>query len=426
MIEVCKLLFDFFFYYTISGFYFYIFTRTYPVILGIVILAVSIIVHVLVKNLFGKGGGTVWPDRINVLNRMVCCALPVTMLFFRPTVWQLVQYIPAWGFLGFSIWTGTLHTGRSEFGHHFGFTGKLLLLMLPGFISFSGGGMAFNSAAFDGAAMYLVVYLMLGVSLMRMLREAGKLHRGRTLAMLLALFGVSMALFSLQALNVLASAMGFLYKNIIVNIILAVVFALGTVLYGVVWVFRKIFSLFGGAPEPFEAETEMGGSFEQIFGKQEFIDKGIPAWLIFLGYAILALALCAVVFLIFRRLLGRKTAVEKKSLYTEARESIRAEERRREGGVLRPKDPRLAVRWYYRKFLKEGQRRGAARTASDTSLAVAEKCAPLFLPADSAEQLRGVYIGARYSETEAVPPEAADEAAALWRSMKKSKAKTQE
>ena len=423
MIEVCKLLFDLFFYYTISGFYLHIFTGTPPVIWGMLILAASIIIYVFVQNRLGKGSEAVKPGSKIDLSRIVCCVIPVTLLLFRPTIWQLVQYIPAWGFLGFSIWTGSLHTGKAEFKDHFGFTGKLLLLMLPGFISVGRNGTAFNGSAFDSAVIYLVVYLMLGICLMRMLREEGKLHRGRTLFMLLALFGVSLTLFSLQALDALAAAVGFIYKNIIVNIIFAVVFALGAIFYGIAWIFQKIFSLFGGDSELFEVKIDMSGSAEQIFGPQEFTDNGIPAWLVFLGYAVLALAVCAVVFLIFRRLRGRKPSAEKKSLYTEERENIQAEERRREGGLLRPKDSRLAVRWYYRKFLKEGTRRGAERGAADTSLAVAEKYAPLFPPPDSAEQLRNVYIGARYNENGTVTPEDADRAAALWKKMKKSQVK---
>ena len=421
MIEVCKLLFDLFFYYTISGFYLYIFTETSPLSWGAVILSFLVILHVFVKYRLRKGGDTIKPVRRIDPVGIVCCIIPVTVLFFRPTLWQLVQYIPAWGFLGFSIWTGALHTTKTDFKDHFRFTGKLLLLMLPGFISFGR-----NIAAFNGAVMYLVAYLMLGIGLMRMLREAGKLHRGRTLVMLLALFGASLALFSLQALDLLAASVGFVYKNIIVNIIFAIVFVIGFLVHGVVWILQKIISLFGGDPERLAVEFDLTGSAEQIFGKQEFTDNGVPTWLVFLGYAVLAFAVCAVVFLIFRRLLGRKTVVEKKSLYTEERESIQAEERRREGGLRRPKDPRLAVRWYYRKFLKEGTRRGAERGVADTSLTVAENYAPLFPPVDSAELLRSLYIGARYNETGAVSPEDADKAAAMWKRMKKSQVKPQE
>ena len=421
MIEVCKLLFDFFFYYTVSGFYLYIFTETRPSSFGILILAAAVVIYVFVKLRLEMDGDRISRDRINNLNRILCCALPISILLFRPTVWQLVQYLPAWGFLGFSVWTGSLHIDKTEFREHFGFTGKLLLLILPGFISFSRCG-----AAFDGAVIYLVGYLAFGISLMRMLREEGKLHRGQTLAMLLALFCVSLALFALQALDLLTATVGFLYKNIIAQIFLGIIYALSAVVYGIIWVFQKLRALFSGNSEPITFKLNIDIPAEQLLEQRDYVDNAPPTWLIFLGCAALALVVCGVVFLIFRRLRGKKNRADKKALYTESRENLQTAVPRRESGLLRPKEPRLAVRWYYRKFLREGLRRGAAHGDADTSLAVAEKYSPLFSPSDGAEQLRGVYIGARYNENATVPQKDADKAAALWRELKKSKVKPQE
>ena len=317
MIAACKLLFDLSFYYTISGFYLYMITETPASGWGFVLLAGAAVIHVLVKTRLDRGGAS---GMGGSLNRIICCLLPLALLFFRPTIGQLVQFLPAWGYIGFSIMTGSLETTKAEFRQHFGLTAKLLLLIAPGFFIVSR-----CFAAFNISLMYFVPFLLLGIALMRMLREEGRLPRGQTLAILLGLFGVSAALFALQVLNGFAATAGFLYEKILSKIIFGIVVVLGSALYGLMWLLRPLLALFKEDSGENAAEISLESGIEYLMGEQEFIDSAFPKWVVYLGYALLAIAVCAVVFLIFRRLLGARKSAEKKSLYSEERESLRDE-----------------------------------------------------------------------------------------------------
>jgi hypothetical protein len=89
----------------------------------------------------------------------------------------------------------------------------------------------------------------------------------------------------------------------------------------------------------------------------------------------------------------------------------------KKGGIFRPRDPRLAVRWYYRKYLKEGVIRGALPSRADTSRRILHKYSPFF-PAEGAEKLRELYIVSRYNYGKEISKTDADNAAKAWREIK--------
>jgi len=123
-----------------------------------------------------------------------------------------------------------------------------------------------------------------------------------------------------------------------------------------------------------------------------------------------------IMFLILRRLLGSRLAASKTRFYTEERERVQLREKQKVGGLLRPKDPRLAVRWYYRKFLKEGVTRGGRQGVADTSLSILRRFEHLFPDGGSAE-LRDVYIMARYNYRKEPTKADVEATAKIWREM---------
>lgn len=412
MIEICKILFDLCFYYTLSGFYLYIFTLNYPSRWGVPALILSAGIYIALskrkRNEVNDGGSA---KSIIKPGAVVCSALPGLLLIFDIPLWQILQFLPAWLYLGFSLCWNRIYTDGREFSSHFSFTGKVLLAVIPGFVAMNRSG-----GAITGAIPYLIIYLLTGVCLMRILREEGKVNGGRNIAVLLILLASSIALAVLQTPQLLLGAVGFIYQEIISKILYYALLAIGAVVYGVFYVFRWIISLLGNDAHEVDIDTDL--SAQSIFGDEaDIITAGTPAWLEVAAIILLALAVSFVIFLIMRRLLGNKPDSRKTKYYTEERENMKKTERGAAPGILRPRDPRNAIRWYYRKYLREGVSRGAEYTSADTSIDVLKKLSACF-PEDETGTLRDLYIEARYRYNKAVLKNDADKAAEIWRKLK--------
>ena len=415
MIGICKILFDLSFYYTLSGFYLYLFSGTYPSIWGVPVLMLSALVYMAIANRKPNING---PSKRKILRPgiLLCCALPGLLLVFSPAILQIIQYLPAWAFFGYTIWNGLVNTDRKMFEDHFGFTGKLYLLLLFGILAINTKRLG---AALTGAIPYLIIYLLTGVCLMRILREDGKLTKGRNVAILLALLFGSIALAGLQTPQLILNIVGFLYRNVIAWVIVGVVVAVGTIVYGIISIFAKLFSFLNIGNSG--VNMDPAGFAQDILGEDvEIIAGQFPAWLRIAAAMLLVLAVAYVIFLIMRKLLGKKSDEKKRDFYTEEHENLQRRERSMRNGLLRPKDPRQAVRWYYRKYLKEGaSKRKQKPIPADTSMDILQKYSPFF-PENEAEELRELYIIARYRQSLDIPRTAADTARDLWDKMMRS------
>ena len=413
MISICKILFDMCFYYTISGYFLYLLSGIYPSVWGLPALMLSVIAYVAI---FSRNSGVDDPEerRIFKPGTIICCALPGLLFIFEPALWQIIQYLPAWAFFGYTIWNGLVHTDRTMFREHFGFTGKLYLLALFGIFAITTKRVG---GAITGAIPYLIIYLLTGICLMRILREDGKLKKSRNVAVLLLLLVGSIALAGLQTPQLILSVVGFIYRNVIAWVLVGAAVALGAIVYGIITVFAKIFSFLkiGNG----EVNVDPGGIAQDIFGEDAAAMAGqFPAWLKIVLAVLLVLAVVFVVFLILRRLLGKKQEDERREFHTEEQEILQKRDRHARGGMLRPKDPRQALRWYYRKYLKEGtQKRGEKPIPSDTSLDILQHFSPFF-PENEAKELRVLYIMARYRHSEEIPKVAVDTAHELWAKLK--------
>jgi len=417
MIGICKILFDLCFYYTLSGFFFYLLSGSNPSVWGVPVLMFSMIAYMATIHRKSDDDS---PEGKKVIRPgiIIFCLLPGLILAFRPTIWQICQYLPAWAFFGYTIWNGLVNTDRGAFEGHFSFTGKLYFLTLFGIFAISSGRIG---NAVLGAIPYLIIYLLTGVCLMRVLREEGKLTKGRNIAVLLLLLAASITLASLQTPQLILGAVGFIYRNVISWIIIGAAYALGVIIFSIGKIISWIFSFlhFGNH----DVTIDMSGSAQEIFGEEaETWEAQFPAWLEIAATVLVVLLVAFIIFMILRKLLGKKTVERKREFYTEEYEHLKKRDRGIIGGLLRPKDPRQAIRWYYRKYLREGDvRRCLRHSPADTSMDIRRKYGPFF-PDYESEELRDLYIMARYRYSEEIPKSAADTANELWSRLRQGQA----
>ncbi|MCL2663537.1 MAG: hypothetical protein FWE83_09460 [Oscillospiraceae bacterium] len=404
MKEVLKILFDLSFYYALSGYFLYLFTGNHPSAWGVPLLTISACAFILLTRTAEAQEGSFFASRTRhskavIICSIICCALPGALFAFGISFRQIMQFLPAWVYLIFTLLSGRIHTTREDFKKHFSFTGRIFMLMIPVFAFVRVEG------ALAGAIPYAILYLMTGVCLMRVLRDDGRLTVRRNIAVLLSLLLVSVAFAILQAPQLILSAIGFIYEHIIARLLVG----MATALFWLLGI-----SLLEGTLEPEELPNQMPG---------EFIAEGttlpeMAGWLVAIPIIITICIVVLVIFRIFRRLLGNNWIENRVSVYTEKHERLQKQGRsRKRSGIFRPRDPRLAVRWYYRKYLKEGIIRGAQPSRTDTSMSILHKYNPFF-PAEDAEKLRELYIVSRYNYGKKISKADVSNAAKTWREMK--------
>ena len=417
MIGTLKILFDISFYYAISTYFMYLGTRTYPSVWGIPILVITIALYIAVggrKPITANPNGGV---KINPIS-IIFCIIPAVFFIFRPSLAEIIQFLPAWLYLGFVIWMGLYSTNRILFTTHFGFTGKFYFLYFAGIFWINSGNF---SEAINGAVPYIVVYLLTGVCLMRILREEGKLPGRRNITVVLTMLLACVALVTLQAPQLLASAWSFFYNNVITWVLMGGILLIGSIMMIIVRAIMFLLGLFVKNGE-FDVTIDMSGSASEVFGDENGYIEQNGAWIEIVGTIILILLIILVLYFIAKKIMGVRASGKMKGLaYVEERENLDRRDRGRIGGLLRPKDPRQAVRWYYRKYLKEGaSRRGTRHALSDTSLHVMRCYAPYF-PSGESNDLRDVYVIARYSSQNEINKSQADSVSELWRKLKTTK-----
>ena len=410
---ILKLLFDLCFYYTLSGYFISLVTKNFPLIWGIpLIIAVNIIYFTVSK--LRSGVDASGDNHRNRPLSIACSILPAAFFLFQPAVWQIVQFVPAWVYSCFIIWTGRIVVEYREFESHFSFTGKFFFLMFL--------GIAFIKNlpdALSGAIPYFALYVLTGVCLMRILRAEGKLSALRNAAVLLALLLGAVAITVFRAPQLFATVFGFIYNNVIVWMLTGLAMLIAGIGYGFYYLFHALISLF--AREPKEPNLNFSEMAQDILGEEVVATQGAPlVWLKIVLLTLLGLAILLTVFLIFRRLLGRKSSAKIDSAYTIEQERLERKNNAKTSGMFRPKEPRLAVRWYYRKYLKEGISRGALLLPPDTSEHVQSKYEHFFTAAGS-DKLREVYIKSRYAQLYTVESGDVTEAQELWKSLKGEK-----
>lgn len=269
-------------------------------------------------------------------------------------------------------------------------------------------GMVFGVLSDFGSAVvpYVMIYLIGSVTELSMLRhnrqtlneKRFKLFNGTMLAATcLAGFGMSSKLF----IAAMAFVAGWVYKLLILPVIVVIGSISGLVVYAILWIFL-------GQADFKGVNIELG---EMAYGKNNQIEATELVnyeWLlrIVIGIAILAVAIY------FIRKFLQKIRTAPAPLRSESRESTKNQFAKR-----RDKDDRDAVRMTYRKFLDLLGKRNFVVRSCDTTQDIQNR---ITHEADTglAAQLREVYIGVRYTDRQSTKEEA-DQAKALYSELKK-------
>lgn len=399
MVGAYKLIFDLSVYYSLTGFYMVLFYRESPSALGFLLLCVSIVLE-----RFAHQRGKKAP---------VLMALPAAALILWPGTEAFIQLIPSWLYVIRCVRSDRLGVTYLHFQERFKFGLMLMLAMLPGLFI----GQDFG-AAFSASVPYITLLLASGVCLLRLLREesAGGIKQ---LLPLLAVIGVCAALTAAGVPRLIGNAFDFLYQNVIRWGLQGLILLICQILNVLYICFRWMMKLFGrDIVNPLKEQT--GDTAGEQTQDTPFPTVTETASWVQILFSLVAAALAAwAVITIFRRLSGYQIKTGTQASYTDRRQSISAGAGRRRT-VLRPRDPRLAVRFYYAKFLQECQRRGMTLKPGCTSEELAKKSADYF-PGEDPARLRELYVSARYCENAAVSAAQAHQAAACWRCLKRTK-----
>jgi len=400
MAGIFKLLFDLSLYYGVTGFFLVILFHAQPFLPGFGALCAAMAANRLLGD---KGKPSL---------RFALLLLPPLVLLLWPGLAAAIHMLPAWLYLLAAIKSDRTYLPYEDFKAVFQRYTLLTLSILP-FIMFAGRG----GEALAAAVPYLALMLVSGITLLRMLRDN---NRGSGQMLIMAIFAIVCILLTVgRAPQLLGAAIGLLYNYLLRPILQGMAFAMALLLYGFARIISYLFP-FKGAAESQEQEMD----FMQVIGElgyrdEVFRDDGLPPWIPIALYILLAVGATVVLILFFRKLLGFQAEAPAPTAEDSLDDVPPAKSTRRRS-ITRPRDPRLAVRYYYGKFLRECSKRGLKLPNGSTSEEICRICADYF-PGEDPALLREFYVIARYSAHESVTSDQADRAAVLWRRLKRTK-----
>ena len=404
MVGAYKLIFDLCLYYSLSGFYTTLLYHSPPSLLGFGLLCLSVILE-RITHQRGKKAPAL---------RFVLMALPAAALFSGPAAASAVQWIPGWIYVIYCVQTDRTGVAYSRFQEQFRFALLLLAAVLPGFVISQDAG-----AALETVIPFMTLMLVSGVFLMRILRKGAE-NDLKQLLPLAAVVGVCTLLTVAHIPQGMGTALSWLYQNGILWLLEGLIFLFCQLLNILYIVLKWVLALFGrelkNPLQPQQQQNAQEDSQQEALFPDAVKENAFVQALFTIAVAIL---LVWAFIKLFQRLRGYQMPAEKKAVYTDQRQCVCAKAQPKRG-ILRPRDPRLAVRFYYAKFLQECRRRGMTVNPGCTSEELAAQSAEFFPGTDPAA-LRELYAAARYWETGAVSSAQADRAAACWRSLKKTK-----
>lgn len=402
MTEFYKLVFDLALYTTLSGYFLRLTAREAPSGVLFLALCAAVALDAFLRARELRSGAL----------RFLPLLLPLLGLLSRPTLWQCVQALPAWAYLCYSMLSGRFALRYDQFRAHYGLGLKLLILLVLGPLFPSE-----FAAALVGVVPFLVLMLVCGVCLLRMLREQRRegLRQGLYLA---AFVAVCAGLTLGRAPQLLLKAAGIVYQNVLAPLLFVVAIALAAVFYVFYLITAWIVKRRQGSSDPLEINLQ--GAAEVLGLEEEYkayaMDfRWLKALLIVLGAALIVFLL----FRLFRRLLGSRAGETAALPFRDVRTAASGRVGGPSPGRIRPREPRLAVRWYYAKFLAECRRRGVPLASGMTAEDVTRRAAAAFPGADAAA-LSALYRPARYQLTRRVTPEEVRSAAAAWNDLRRT------
>ena len=406
MTEIYKLLFDLSLYYTLSGFYLILIAEESPsVVLFLALLAAAGLDALLRVRVKARGK--------SVFLRILPLLLPLAALLAKPTLIQSLHALPAWLYLGFSMLTDRVDTRYLSFRGRYYFGLRLLLLFIFGAL-FPGR----FGPALAAIIPYLIGMLLSGICMLRMLREQRR--DGLRHGLYLAAFVLLCAALTLgKAPQLLLRGVGLAYRWVLTPLILVAAIVLAVLFYGVYLLASWLVSRIQGTGEVPKLQLQEAAEILGLENQYAAATADLT-WLKVLLIVLAALFLLLILILIFRRLMGDRITPAAHQLWKERGGKIAdAPAAVVRPGLLRPRENRLAVRYYYARFLAECRRRGLNIPVGMTAAELAERCAGVFPGADPGA-LAAVYRPARYSPSDPVTRADVQRAAELWNELKRS------
>ena len=265
---------------------------------------------------------------------------------------------------------------------------------------------------------YIFIMAVCGVALLRILRHnreiidspAFKLSNMLTVA---GVCGLALLLGSGMVLGAVGSALGFVYTKLVIPLFTVFIYASTRFLSLFSGLFRLIFHR---EVKFYEDESSKSGNSNDL----EFDDVGpthVPDIVVWIFFALLIAAAAFLVVKGLKALAGKNRRFDSKSGFQVSREAIGISPEPRRGLFTR-RSERDAVRHQYRRFLKECLDRGF-RITKDLDTEEIARAAEEYFPGAPLDELREIYIVARYTDRE-VTAEEAKEAAELYTRIRKT------
>ena len=369
MTEVCKLVFDVSLWFTLSGYFLLLTAGDAPSVWGFLALSAVVCLDALFRARLRK-------DRQRGVFRFLPLFLPLLALLSPLTLWQGLQLLPVWLYLSWSMLTDRVSVTYDGFRGNFSFALKLLPLLVFGPL-FPGKA----AAAIMGTIPYLILMLALGICLLRSLREGrpSSVRQG----LYIAGFILACALLTIgRAPQMLLKAAGYLWQYLLAPLIFLAAIVFGALFYGGYLLLRWLIERAQGSNEPFQ--PDLRGAAEAMGLENEIVAYTTDLrWLYIL---LIVLAVCLLAFLLFRlfrRMLGEKAQIAQPDSWRTLHGSAPLTVKRTQAHtLLRPSDPRMAVRYDYARFLTECGRRGFVPAKGMTASELCRRSALLFPDAD--------------------------------------------
>lgn len=405
MTEFYKLLFDLSLWYCLGGYFLRLAAGKAPSVPGFLALCLCAGLDAFLRAKKPEAR----PARILPL------LLPLLSLIVWPGLWPAAHLLVAWAYVAFSLFSGRFELRYDGARSHFGFGLKTLLLLILGPLFPENLG-----AAAAQSVPYLVLMLTAGICLLRMLRE--QRPAGLRQGIYMAVFVLLCALLTVgKAPQLLLRLVGLVYRNVLSPLIFCLAIVMGLLTYGFYLVMKWLVERAQGRNEPIR--LELSGAAEALGLEDQYAAYTADLrWLKALLIALGAAALCFLLWRLFRRLLGERAAAGSPERRPDRASRLQSPADAPGRRLLRPREPRAAVRWYFARFLDECRRRGLTVPKGMTVEELCAASAGLF-PAAEVEALCAVYRPARYQPGRRVPPEDVKRAAEAWSALRKSESK---
>jgi hypothetical protein len=338
----------------------------------------------------------------------VFSAAPLFLPFLIPVLlpgWlPLLLSLPPWIYLAYIILFDLEQLNRSEYHHRFFLGLKIMpLLLLPLLFSLKPEVLRIFQARVLPCVLF---FLFCGVLSLRLARYQPAALRRKSVQLanilLLALFTlICLVLIYSKIWLLIGESIFLLYRFVIAPILLLLALVITLPFFAI----SALLKLLAGEPQTQEPIFMELGEFIDT-GLETYSSLQIPVFVKYIAIALLLMGVLWIVWRFFRRLASRRVL--------KAANGAIVEERIKLGSVsgveidlFPPSDPRRAVRYYYRRFLRLCRKHGLAvgqhHTSRDVGAAAADWLRNPERADENAEaqtalkELRALYLPARYA-----------------------------